>query len=139
MSLAVRRRRNWLLAFFVLVALAIGASIAFNGAPPVRVRLTRPAVGRIDEIVTANSVGTVEPEKTAVISAEIAGKILRIPVRYGPVPAGQTVVELDARDLEAESQVTRREKDEVIVPLQFKDERPVSEGTRVVDAGDGKR
>lgn len=109
MRLPVKRRKHWILILFALGAVGIAAAITLNGARPVRVRALRPSVGRVEEIVTSNSVGTVEPEKTAVVASEIAGKILRIPVRQGAAAAGQVVVELDTRDLDAEREVTLRE------------------------------
>jgi len=103
------RRRGWVLLFLVLGAAGVAALVSLNGGKPVRVHVLRPAPGRVEEIVTSNSVGTVEPEMTAVVASEIAGKILRIRVRQGEVPAGKAVVELDTRDLEAEREVTLRE------------------------------
>jgi HlyD family secretion protein len=73
------------------------------------VKGARLAKGRVEEIVTANSVGSVEPVQTAVVASEIVGRILRIPVRQGAVKAGQPVFEIDARDLRAEREVTSRE------------------------------
>jgi RND family efflux transporter MFP subunit len=106
----MRRRRPWLIAFFVLVALGIvGGIFATNGGKAVRVKAARLEKGRVEEIVTANSVGTVEPVQTAIIASEIVGRIRRIHVRQGPVRAGQAVFELDARDLRAEREVTIRE------------------------------
>jgi HlyD family secretion protein len=105
----MRLRTKWLIAFFVLVAVSIAAMVAFNGGKPVRVRVVRPQPGRVEEIVTANSVGSVEPVKTAVVAAEIVGRIRTIVVRQGPVKAGQPVVEIDSADLRAEREVTRRD------------------------------
>lgn len=109
MAPSVRRRRNWLIGFFLFLALAIAAVVALNGSDPLRVTLVRPEYGAVPEIVTGNSVGTVEPPQTAYVAAEIAGKVLKIHVRQGPVKADQAVFELDARDLEAEREVTRRD------------------------------
>lgn len=109
MGAALKRRKIGFIALALLAAAAAAAGLSLNGGRPVRVRVQRPALGRVEEIVTSNSVGTVEPEKTAVVAAEISGKILRIPVRQGRVSAGQAVVELDSTDLEAEREVTARE------------------------------
>jgi HlyD family secretion protein len=106
---AVKHWKRWLLALVLLAAAAATAGLFLDGGRPVRVRVHRPETGRVEEIVTSNSVGTVEPEKTAGVAAEISGKILRIPVRQGPVTAGQAVVELDTKDLDAEREVTVRE------------------------------
>lgn len=111
MALPVRRRRSWVLGLFIVAAIAIAALTTLNGGTPVPVRVRQPAVGRVEEIVTANSVGTVEPEKTAIVAAEVSARILRIRVRQGPAKAGESIFELDARDLEADREVTRREID----------------------------
>jgi HlyD family secretion protein len=105
----VRRTRNWVIAFFVLVAFAIAVAITASGGKPIRVRFAHPARGRVEEIVTSNSVGSVEPIKNAIVSSEIVGRIQTIHVRQGEVKQGQIVFELDSRDLEAEREVTRRD------------------------------
>lgn len=97
------------MGLFIVAAVAIAALTTLNGGTPVPVRLRQPALGRVEEIVTANSVGTVEPEKTAVVAAEVSARVLKIRVRQGPAKAGDVIFELDARDLEADREVTRRE------------------------------
>ncbi len=109
MGAPVKRRRSWLIGFFVLVALGIALAVSFNGRNPIRVRIIHAALDRVEDIVTANSVGSVEPEKTAVVASETTGRILRARVRQGEVEAGQVVFEIDSRDLEAEREVTRRD------------------------------
>jgi HlyD family secretion protein len=109
MKIPVRRYRKWVIALLALLALGLALAGSTHGAKPIRVRIIHPELGSVAEIVTPNSVGTVEPVKTAVVAAEIVGKIARIPVRQGPVREGQTVVEIDSRDLEAEREVTRSE------------------------------
>ncbi len=109
MGAPVRRRRPWLIAFFVLLALGIAIAVSMNGGKPLRVKGVRLERGRVEEVVTANSVGTVEPLQTALVASEIVGRIERIPVREGPVKAGQTVFEIDSRDLRAEREVASRE------------------------------
>ena len=109
MGQPVRRRRPWLIAFFILLALGISIAVSMNGGKPIRVKGNRLAKGRVEEIVTANSVGSVEPVQTAVVASEIVGRIQRIHVRQGLVKAGQPVVEIDSRDLKAEREVANRE------------------------------
>ena len=109
MSRPVRRARKWILGFFILVALGVVLSILSGGGKPVRVRFAHPARGRVEEIVTSNSVGSVEPIKNAVVSSEIVGRVKAILVRQGEVKGGQPIFELDSRDLEAEREVTRRD------------------------------
>jgi HlyD family secretion protein len=105
----MRRARSWVVGFFLLVAISIAIAIASGGAKPVRVRFAHPTTGRVEEIVTSNSVGSVEPLKNATVASEIVGRVLRFHVRKGEVDAGRLVVELDPSDLEAEREVTRRE------------------------------
>ncbi len=105
------RTRTWVVAFFVLVALGIALAIATNGRKPVRVRLAHPQRGRVEEIVTSNSVGSVEPLMNATVSSEILGRILTVRVRQGEVKRGQVIFELDSRDFEAEREVIRSDLD----------------------------
>jgi HlyD family secretion protein len=109
MSMPVRRTRKWIIGFFILVALGVVFWITSGGGKPVRVRFSHPVRGRVEEIVTSNSVGSVEPLKNAVVSSEIVGRVKTILVRQGDVKAGQSIFELDSRDLEAEREVTRRD------------------------------
>jgi HlyD family secretion protein len=107
----VKRRRPWVLALFVLAAIGLAGVLAWPGGRPVRVRFSKPARGVVEEIVTSNSVGSVEPLQTAVVAAEVSGRILRIHVRQGPVRRGQAVVEIDSADLKADREVVRRDVD----------------------------
>jgi HlyD family secretion protein len=109
MGAPVKRRRPWIIGFFVLVALGVALAVTLNGGKPIRVKGTRLAKGRVEEIVTANSVGSVEPVQTAVVASEVVGTLRKIHVRQGPVKSGQPVFEIDSRDLKAERQVTSRE------------------------------
>jgi len=106
-----RRRYWWLIGFFVVIALAITALVLTNGKKPVRIQVVRPQFGPVSEIVTANSVGTVEAEMSSVVSAEISGRILRIAVRPGAkggskVADGVAVVFIDPEDILADWKVT---------------------------------
>jgi HlyD family secretion protein len=107
----VKRRTPWLAGLFAFLAIAFSLGLALNGGRPVHARFTRPARGVVEDLVTSNSVGSVEPVQTAVVAAEVSGRILRIAVRQGPVKAGDPVVEIDSADLRAERQVTARDVD----------------------------
>lgn len=106
------RLPRWLIPAAVVLILTAAAVVYFGKPKPVRVKVIHPAVGRVEEIVTANSVGTVEPEKIAVISAEIAGRIRAIRIRQGRAKAGQLVVELetDVAQAQMEQAELRRKK-----------------------------
>ena len=105
----MRRTPRWLIGLIILVALGGILAIASSGPKPVRVRFARLKKGRVEEIVTSNSVGSVEPLKNAVVSSEIVGRVKAIHVRQGEVKEGRLIFELDSRDLEAEREVTRRD------------------------------
>jgi HlyD family secretion protein len=105
----VKPRRPWLLLVFVLLALGVVAALVLPSGRPVRVRFTRVSRGTVEDTVTSNSVGSVEPVQTAVVSAEVAGRLLRIHVRQGPVRGARTVVEIDSADLKAEREVVRND------------------------------
>ena len=111
MAAPVKRRIPWLAALFAFLAIAIALGIALGGGRPVHARFSRPVRGVVEDLVTSNSVGWVEPVQTAVVAAEVSGRLLRIRVRQGPVKAGDPVVEIDASDLRAERQVTSRDID----------------------------
>ncbi len=109
MSAPVKRRIPWLAALFAFLAIAIALAIALGGGRPVHARHSRPTLGVVEDLVTSNSVGSVEPVQTAVVAAEVAGRLLRIHVRQGAVKAGDAVFEIDPADLRAERQVTARD------------------------------
>lgn len=105
------RKKWWIAGFFLCVALGIVALILSNGRPPIRVQVVNPKHGRVESIVTANSVGTVEADLTSTVSAEISGRVRTIAVRPGAkegsaVTADTVVVEIDDTDIVAEWTVT---------------------------------
>src|SRR5687768_9406781 len=106
MASPVKRRFPWLAVLFVLLAVGISLAVAFGGGRPVHARFMKPARGVVEDLVTSNSVGTVEPVQTAVVAAEVAGRLLRIHVRQGPLKARDAVFEIDSSDLRAEREVT---------------------------------
>lgn len=106
-----RGRYWWVLGFFVLVALGVVALILANGKKPVRIQVVQAKFGPVSEIVTANSVGTVEAQMSSTISAEISGRILAVAVRPGSkngsrIDAGGPVVSIDPEDILGEWKVT---------------------------------
>jgi HlyD family secretion protein len=111
MAPPVKRRIPWLAVLFTLLAVGIALAIALGGGRPVHVRVMKPARGVVEDLVTSNSVGSVEPVQTAVVAAEVAGRLLRIHVRQGPLKARALVFEIDSSDLRAEREVTAREID----------------------------
>jgi len=95
----------------LLLAGGVLALVLSNGRKPIRVQIVRAQQGRVEEIVSANSVGTVEAERTSTVAAEISARVIRIAVRPGTkegtdVDGGASVVFLDDKDILAEKQVT---------------------------------
>lgn len=109
----MRKRRGWWAAGLLLLLATGGAVALWSGRPSLRVRVLSPLRGRIEQIVTATTVGTVEADRSAVVGAEMSGRILSIAVRQGTVREGQIVVTLDSSELEAEALRTTREVDAV--------------------------
>lgn len=110
--MAAPKRRRWLiLGFFLLICGGIVALVLSNGRKPIRVQIVRAKHGRVEEIVSANSVGTVEAQRTATVSAEISGRVREIAVRPGSktgsaVGTDIAVVVIDDSDIVAEWKVT---------------------------------
>ncbi len=109
--MAAKRRRWWMLVLPLLLAGGVLALVLSNGRKPIRVQIVRAQQGRVEEIVSANSVGTVEAERTSTVAAEISARVIRIAVRPGTkegtdVDGGASVVFLDDKDILAEKQVT---------------------------------
>ncbi|MBI4563958.1 MAG: efflux RND transporter periplasmic adaptor subunit [Planctomycetes bacterium] len=84
-------------------------SFVFRKSMPVKT--TRCTMGPVEETVVASSVGTVEPEQTAVVSAEVSGHVVEIKLRHGRAAQGTPIVLLDRNDLEAEREQMRRDLD----------------------------
>lgn len=100
-----------MLGVVILLAGGVVALVLTNGKKPVRVQIVRAQYGRVEEIVTANSVGTVEAQMTATVSAEISGKVVKIAVRPGTAEGSRAttdapVICIDPEDILAEERVT---------------------------------
>lgn len=105
----MKRRLSWIAALVAFAVLLAGIVALMGAARPVRVRFAKPARAVVEDLVTSNSVGSVEPVQTAVVAAEVAGRLLRIQIRQGPVKTKETVAEIDSSDLRAEREVTARQ------------------------------
>ncbi|MDX1503714.1 MAG: efflux RND transporter periplasmic adaptor subunit [Thermoanaerobaculia bacterium] len=105
--------RKWLRRLAVLVALAAVALLlrATVLAPePVPVDVQRAERGAVEETVTNSRAGTVTARQRAKMSPEVGGRVVALPHREGDrVEAGQVVLELDARALEARLALARGE------------------------------
>lgn len=105
-----RRRAKWPLILLLGGAAGI-VMISLNHKESVHVKVTSIKRGRVEEIVTATAVGTVEAEKQSTLSAEIQGKILRIATREGAIAKDTVVIELDPGDLLAQRTLVQRDLD----------------------------
>ena len=81
------KQKNRLAWFGIPALLLVGATsgaFLYNGTEtPVRVKISHPQIGTVEEIITSSSVGTVEPRRTSTVSAETSGRVLKIKVRPG--------------------------------------------------------
>ena len=107
------RRLWWSIPVLVLIAATSAAFLVNGKCRPVRVKVTSPQVGTVEEIITASSVGTVESRRTATVSAETSGRVLSIKVRPGRkqeshAPSGAPIVLIDESDIVAEQDIIRR-------------------------------
>lgn len=110
---------RWVLGIGLLVTL-IGGGIAVFVVPKIskaiaaqREKAAGPAV-EVDEVAkgrlvrTISAPGTVAPKTDVEISSRVAAKVARLPFKEGEqVKAGDVVVELDAKDLQAELDAQR--------------------------------
>ena len=110
---------RWVLGIGLLVAL-IGGGIAVFVVPKIskaiaaqREKAAGPAV-EVDEVArgqlirTISAPGTIAPRTDVEISSRVAAKVAKIPFKEGEqVKAGDLVVELDAKDLQAELDAQR--------------------------------
>src|SRR5687767_12156288 len=78
-----KRRRKILIVLAILVVLIGGAAFRFGRKPPDIVSVTVDKVARRDitEIVVAN--GRLQPATQVIISPEVAGEIIELPVVEG--------------------------------------------------------
>jgi HlyD family secretion protein len=108
-----KRRLWWSIPVLVLIGATSAAFLVNGKSRSVRVKVTSPQVGTVEEIITASSVGTVEARRTATVSAETSGRVLSIKVRPGRkqdshAPSGAPIVLIDESDIVAEQDIIRR-------------------------------
>ncbi len=112
------KQKNRLAWFGIPALLLVGATsgaFLYNGTEtPVRVKISHPQIGTVEEIITSSSVGTVEPRRTSTVSAETSGRVLKIKVRPGQkkgshVSESAAVILIDDSDIIAEQAVLKRD------------------------------
>jgi RND family efflux transporter, MFP subunit len=93
--MASKKRKRWVLISIIVVAL-IGGPLAASLArksPPIQVQTEKITRRNITEIVVAN--GKIQPVKQVVISPEVAGEIVTLPVKEGDqVKKGDLLVQI---------------------------------------------
>ncbi len=99
-----RRSSRRLAVILVFLSLLAGSGCTRKAPPvaaetPVKVKVRRPS--RVERPATIPASGTVEANRTALVSFQVSGQVARVFVEEGaPVQAGQTLAELDSRDFE---------------------------------------
>jgi HlyD family secretion protein len=90
----------------ILVGAALGARTLLKKGIPVPVEVEPVRRGHVEATVTAVSSGTVEAKVDSIISSEFMGSVMKINFDEGDtVDEGALVVELDARELDAQVKV----------------------------------
>ena len=123
----MKSKRLWI-ALIVLASagVAIYSLEQQRGRPP-QVTFARAARESISSLVSTN--GKVEPAESGVAKAERSGAVKNILVRRGQhVEKGQTLVELDASDAQAELKTAEAKQAAIRVELQI-----LSQGGRAAD------
>lgn len=90
-----RKRKRWIIISATGLLLAIAAAAAAFGrkTPPIAVQTEKVTRRNITEIVVAN--GKIQPVKQVVISPEVAGEIVKLPVKEGDlVKQGDLLVQI---------------------------------------------
>jgi len=105
--------RRWLIRLAVVVGVVL-AGFALRRtvlAPkPLEVKVAAVARGRVESTITNSRAGTIKARRRAQISPEVGGRAIEIPHREGEkVKAGDVLLRLDDRVLQAQLGVARRE------------------------------
>lgn len=93
--MASKKRKRWVLISIIVVVLIGGALAALlaRKSPPIQVQTEKITRRNITEIVVAN--GKIQPVKQVVISPEVAGEIVTLPVKEGDlVKKGDLLVQI---------------------------------------------
>lgn len=102
MSKKKSSRKKWFLIIAFLVVGAIIGSLSMRGKDT-RIEVTLEAVGRGDVTSVVTATGTVQPEVEVVITSEVPGEIIELPVKDGDrVRKGDLLVRVNPDTLEAQ-------------------------------------
>src|SRR5579875_1446131 len=94
------RRRPWLLAGIVVLALVLAALVVLRlRAPRPHAYVTAP-VRRATLVATVTAEGTVNPQNLILVGTQVSGTVSEIDVDYNsPVRAGQRMARIDPTSL----------------------------------------
>jgi HlyD family secretion protein len=105
--------RRWLIRLGVvagLLLLGFALRRTVLAPKPLEVKVTAVAHGRVESTITNSRAGTIKARRRAQISPEVGGRAIAIPHREGErVKAGDILLRLDDRVLQAQLTVARRE------------------------------
>jgi HlyD family secretion protein len=109
---AWRKTRRWIrlaAALVVVSGVIVGLRLTVFRPAAVPVTITRVQTGRVEEIVTNNRAGTITARRQALLSPEIGGRVVALPIEEGQaVKKGATLLVLADSDLRG--QVTIQEQ-----------------------------
>jgi HlyD family secretion protein len=105
--------RRWLIRLAVIAGIILIGVVLRRTvlAPkPLEVKVAAISRGRVESTVTNSRAGTIKARRRALISPEVGGRAIAIPHREGEtVRAGDVLLRLNDRVLEAQLAVTRRQ------------------------------
>jgi len=105
--------RRWLIRLGVvagLLLLGFALRRTVFAPKPLEVKVAAVARGRVESTITNSRAGTIKARRRAQISPEVGGRAIEIPHREGEmVKAGDVLLRLDDRVLQAQLGVARRE------------------------------
>src|ERR1041385_6333575 len=123
----MKSKRLWITVIVLAIAGAVFWNLEQQRARPPQVTFARVSRENISSLVSTN--GKVEPVESGVARAERSGAVKNILVQRGQrVEKGQTLVELDASDAQAELKTAQAHQAAIRAELQI-----LSEGGRAAD------
>ena len=123
----MKSKRLWLILILLAVAGAVFWKLEDQRGRPPQIAFARAVRENISSLVSTN--GKVEPVESGVARAERAGAVKRILIQHGQhVESGQTLVELDSSDAQAELKTAEARQAAIRAELQI-----LSQGGRAAD------
>src|SRR5512147_1593008 len=123
----MKSKRLWLILILLAIAGAVFWKLEDQRGRPPQIAFARAVRENISSLVSTN--GKVEPVESGVARAERAGAVKRILIQHGQhVESGQTLVELDSSDAQAELKTAEARQAAIRAELQI-----LSQGGRAAD------